>query len=104
MDLVKIDQKISEFKTNFHDFLLQGRVVKPPPTEKSYHIFYQMLAGLNQDERHQLGLDNFSVRDFRYLNVGDTRQDMESDSQRFCEWRSSLGTFINHVDMMSGFF
>jgi dachs protein len=64
--------------------------VRPPPTEKSYHIFYQMMAGLNSDEKAQLGLDGFSIRDLLYLNMGDTRQDEVADAQRFLEWKTSL--------------
>lgn len=71
-------------------FFLQGRVVKPPPTEKSYHIFYQMMAGLHQEERIQLGLDGFTVRDLNYLNIGDIRQDETEDAKRFEDWRTSL--------------
>ena len=77
----------------FHDKLIlifQGRVVKPPPTEKSYHIFYQMMAGLHQEERIQLGLDGLTVRDLNYLNIGDIRQDETEDAKRFEEWRASL--------------
>ena len=70
--------------------MLQGRVVKPPPTEKSYHIFYQMLAGLKNDERTQLGLEGYSVKNLHYLNQGDTRVDQVLDAQRFAQWRSSL--------------
>ena len=33
-----------------------------------------MLAGLSQEERSQLGLEGFTVRDLLYLNMGDTRQ------------------------------
>ena len=45
-------------------------MVKPPPTEKSYHIFYQMMAGLSVDERQQVGLEGYTVRDLQYLNLG----------------------------------
>ena len=65
-------------------------MVKPPPTEKSYHIFYQMMAGLHPDERMQLGLNNLSVRDLNYLNMGDIRQDEMEDAERFENWRSAL--------------
>lgn len=70
--------------------IFQGRVVRPAPTEKSYHIFYQMLAGLSPSERSQLGLEGFTVRDLYYLNVGDTRQDEVADAQRFADWKASL--------------
>ena len=64
--------------------------MKPPPTEKSYHIFYQMMAGLHPDERAQLGLSHFGIKDLNYLNMGDTRQDEMEDADRFEQWRSSL--------------
>ena len=64
--------------------------MRPPPTEKSYHIFYQMLAGLTPAERSQLGLEGLTVRDLLYLNAGDTRQDEVADAQRFADWKSSL--------------
>ena len=65
-------------------------MVKPPPTEKSYHIFYQMMAGLHPEERQQLGLSHFTVRDLNYLNMGDVRQDEQEDAERFEQWRQSL--------------
>ena len=65
-------------------------MVKPPPTEKSYHIFYQMMAGLHQEERIQLGLNGLTIRDLNYLNIGDVRQGENEDAKRFEDWRTSL--------------
>lgn len=40
------------YRTKIHCYFLdQTRVVHPLPNEKNYHIFYQMLAGLTQEER-----------------------------------------------------
>lgn len=40
------------YRTKIHCYFLdQTRVVHPLPNEKNYHIFYQMLAGLSQEER-----------------------------------------------------
>lgn len=52
----------------------QSRVVGPLRNEKNYHIFYQMLAGLNEDERSKLFLDKYSISNFKYLMTGDTHQ------------------------------
>ena len=49
-----------------------------------------MLAGLKNDERAQLGLEGYSVKNLHYLNQGDTRVDQVLDAQRFAQWRSSL--------------
>ena len=68
----------------------QSRVVRPLPTEKNYHIFYQMMAGLTSDERKQLGLDGHTVMELRYLNRGDTRSDEAQDIERFTQWKANL--------------
>lgn len=40
------------YRTKIHCYFLdQTRVIRPLPNEKNYHIFYQMLAGLTQEER-----------------------------------------------------
>lgn len=54
------------YRTKIHCYFLeQTRVVRPPPTERNYHIFYQMLAGLAPDERATLHLDGYSPQDLR---------------------------------------
>ena len=61
-------------------------MVKPPPTEKSYHIFYQIMAGLSVDERSQLGLEGYTVRDLMYLNLGKVFLKRDSSKKIFdCE-------------------
>ena len=68
----------------------QSRVVRPLPTEKNYHIFYQMMAGLTSEERSALGLGGYSITDLRYLNRGDTRTDEAADIERFNTWKENL--------------
>lgn len=93
------------YRTKIHCYFLDhSRVVRPPPTEKNYHIFYQMLAGLSLEERSQLGLEGFTVRDLLYLNMGDTRQDEVADAQRFAEWKANLAVLgIPFMDVLRVF-
>lgn len=56
------------YRTKIHCYFLdQTRVVRPPPGERNYHIFYQMLAGLSPEERTQLHLDGYTAQDLRYI-------------------------------------
>ncbi|XP_063858660.1 unconventional myosin-IXb-like isoform X1 [Scylla paramamosain] len=80
------------YRTKIHCYFLdQTRVVRPLPDEKNYHIFYQMLAGLTQEERAKLHLEGHSVRTLRYLSEGDVRQDEAEDARRFEAWKACLG-------------
>nr|CAD7393172.1 unnamed protein product [Timema cristinae] len=62
------------YRTKIHCYFLdQTRVIRPLPNEKNYHIFYQMLAGLTQDERVKLNLEGYSPHNLKYLQCGDTK-------------------------------
>ncbi|XP_075739430.1 unconventional myosin-IXb-like dachs isoform X3 [Rhipicephalus microplus] len=79
------------YRTKIHCYFLdQTRVVRPLTNEKNYHIFYQMLAGLNQEERGKLHLDGYSVQNLRYLNRGDVSQNEAQDATRFEAWKTCL--------------
>lgn len=79
------------YRTRLYCYSLdQSRVVRPLPTEKNYHIFYQMMAGLTSEERKQLGLDRHTVMELRYLNRGDTRSDEAQEIERFNTWKANL--------------
>ena len=65
-------------------------MVRPLPTEKNYHIFYQMMAGLFIDERKQLGLHGYTVKDLRYLNQGDLWSNEAQEIERFDKWKANL--------------
>ena len=64
-----------------------------------------MMAGLNPEERSQLGLEGLSIKDLNYLNIGDTRQDETSDAKRFADWKCNLAVlgipFMDVVRVLS---
>lgn len=63
------------YRTKIHCYFLdQTRVIRPLPNEKNYHIFYQMLSGLSDEERTRLCLTDYQAKDLNYLQIGDTRQ------------------------------
>ncbi|KAG7092220.1 hypothetical protein E1B28_008587 [Marasmius oreades] len=49
--------------------LERSRIVFQPPTERNYHIFYQLCAGAPLKERKDLGLDT-DITKFHYLKQG----------------------------------
>ncbi|XP_017883806.2 unconventional myosin-IXb isoform X1 [Ceratina calcarata] len=80
------------YRTKIHCYFLdQTRVIRPLPDEKNYHIFYQMLAGLSHEERVKLNLEGYNLKNLRYLQHGDTRQDEAKDAIRFQAWKACLG-------------
>lgn len=48
--------------------LERSRLVFQPPTERNYHIFYQLIAGSSSEEKELLGLTD--ITDFSYINQG----------------------------------
>ncbi|XP_046866634.1 unconventional myosin-IXa [Drosophila willistoni] len=79
------------YRTKIHCYFLdQTRVIRPLPKEKNYHIFYQLLAGLNREERQKLHLEGYSPANLRYLR-GDTGQNEVEDAARFQAWKTCLG-------------
>ncbi|XP_046361529.2 unconventional myosin-IXb-like [Haliotis rufescens] len=79
------------YRTKIHGlFVDQGRVTYVPRREKNYHIFYQMLAGLSDEERVKLHLKGYSLHNLRYLSCGNLQQNVTDDMHRFDVWKSSL--------------
>ncbi|KAJ0117643.1 myosin myo2 [Diaporthe amygdali] len=71
--------------------LERSRLVFQPMKERNYHIFYQMLAGVTEQQRQDWGL--LPVEQFEYLNQGNTPTiDGVDDKAEFKATMSSLST------------
>lgn len=66
---IQFDHRQSIAGANIHTFLLErSRVVFQPLSERNYHIFYRLCAGVPSAERAEFALDDYST--FHYLNQG----------------------------------
>lgn len=70
--------------------LERSRLVFQPETERNYHIFYQLLFGLNSDEKNDLNLT--TPEDFAYLNrnLGYTKIENVDDAKEFATTKEAL--------------
>lgn len=66
---ILFDDQTSIIGARVRTYLLErSRLVFQPASERNYHIFYQLLAGMSQDEKEALGLT--SAEDYQYTNQG----------------------------------
>ncbi|SCU84667.1 LANO_0C02058g1_1 [Lachancea nothofagi CBS 11611] len=66
---ILFDSHTSIIGARIRTYLLErSRLVFQPRAERNYHIFYQILAGLTDDEKTKLKLTK--VEDYHYLNQG----------------------------------
>lgn len=66
---ILFDNKTSIIGARIRTYLLErSRLVFQPSSERNYHIFYQLLAGMNEDDKLALGLT--SASDYKYTNQG----------------------------------
>ncbi|KAJ7758858.1 P-loop containing nucleoside triphosphate hydrolase protein [Mycena maculata] len=70
--------------------LERSRLSYQTQTERNYHIFYQLCAGLPADELKELGLDA-DYSKFHYLNQGGPSSTELSDRDKFHAMRDALG-------------
>lgn len=61
--------------------LERSRIVFHPPTERNYHIFYQLVKGATGEQKEKFGLG--SVSDYNYLNQGDPDIQGVDDAEDF---------------------
>ncbi|CAH2355533.1 myosin-2 [[Candida] railenensis] len=70
---ILFDKETSIIGARIRTYLLErSRLVFQPQTERNYHIFYQILAGMDSDEKSQLGLT--IAEDYKYTNQGGSPQ------------------------------
>lgn len=66
---ILFDEQISIIGARVRTYLLErSRLVFQPTNERNYHVFYQMLAGMSEDEKAALGLT--TADDYNYTNQG----------------------------------
>lgn len=70
--------------------LEKSRVVKVSQLERSYHIFYQLLAGADQRTRDALLLSSMDVENFAYIRAGNETISGVSDRD---EWNTLIEAF-----------
>ena len=70
--------------------LEKSRVVKTSKEERTYHIFYQLLAGADKKMRDALLLSDLDVQDFAYTRIGNDIISGVSDRD---EWTSLIEAF-----------
>lgn len=89
---IMFDKETNIIGAKIRTYLLErSRLVFQPLKERNYHIFYQMLAGLDSAHKQALGL--LPVEQFEYLNQGQTPViDGVDDKAEFKATMSALAT------------
>lgn len=89
---IMFDKQTEIIGAEIRTYLLErSRLVFQPLRERNYHIFYQLLAGATESERHDLSLGG--VDEYHYLNQGNCPLiDGVDDKSEFALTRHSLST------------
>ena len=74
--------------TNY--LLEKSRTVAHSEGERSFHIFYQLCAGVNDAQRKRLFLQGKDTKSFRYTSNGLTRVPGINDEEDFKETMSAM--------------
>ncbi|KAL2178937.1 P-loop containing nucleoside triphosphate hydrolase protein [Thermothelomyces heterothallicus CBS 202.75] len=87
---IMFDKETNIIGAKIRTYLLErSRLVFQPLKERNYHIFYQLVAGVSDKERQELGL--LPVEQFEYLNQGNTPTiDGVDDKAEFLATKQSL--------------
>ena len=76
------------------EYLLEkSRIVTHAPEERNYHVFYEMLAGLGEDQKQKFGL--MSAEKYFYLNQGGSCSiDGKVDKEDYQSLLSAMQVYI----------
>lgn len=91
---ILFDKQINIIGATIRTYLLErSRLVFQPPTERNYHIFYQLCKGASDEDRERLGL--LPPTEFDYLNQGGDPDiqnvDDAAEFQATCNALSTIG-------------
>jgi len=93
---IRFNTRVGTLKSaSIRTYLLEKvRLISQSPGERNYHIFYEVLAALPQQERKRLHIASLNAGDFRMTGISGTfdRRDGISDKDTFRELRSALNT------------
>lgn len=87
---ILFDNETSIIGARIRTYLLErSRLVFQPKTERNYHIFYQLLAGMDPKDKELLGLT--SAEDYKYTNQGGfVKIDGVDDAKEFNDTKEAL--------------
>lgn len=87
---ILFDKDTSIIGARIRTYLLErSRLVFQPTSERNYHIFYQLLEGLTEDQKAELSLT--TVEDYSYLNQGgDSKIPNVDDKKEFVDTSNAL--------------
>jgi myosin-5 len=101
---IMFDKKTNIIGAKIRTYLLErSRLVFQPLKERNYHIFYQLVAGASDSERHELSL--LPVDQFDYLNQGSAPViEGVDDKAEFEATKKSLSTIGIHENQQAEIF
>ncbi|KAE9130734.1 Myosin-J heavy chain [Phytophthora fragariae] len=82
----ELDESLRMVGTSVETYLLEKvRVVHQNDGERNFHVFYELLAGADDDKKCELHLENLTAQEFQYISGGQCfqRNDGVRDDKQF---------------------